>query len=70
MAGAQMRWPTKPSRLVAQGYRAMKLRMGDVPANDIARTAACAPTTKASTGLEVDEAFLKAHPLIEGPCYV
>ena len=28
------------------------------------------PYEDTSIGLEVDEAFLKAHPLIEGPCYV
>ncbi|MGB6103313.1 MAG: mandelate racemase/muconate lactonizing enzyme family protein [Pusillimonas sp.] len=28
------------------------------------------PYDDTSIGLEVDESFLKAHPLIEGPCYV
>ncbi|NVO15957.1 MAG: mandelate racemase/muconate lactonizing enzyme family protein [Rhodoplanes sp.] len=28
------------------------------------------PSEKPGIGLEVDEAFIKAHPLIDGPCYV
>jgi L-alanine-DL-glutamate epimerase-like enolase superfamily enzyme len=28
------------------------------------------PSEKPGLGIEVDEAFVRAHPLIDGPCYV
>jgi L-alanine-DL-glutamate epimerase-like enolase superfamily enzyme len=28
------------------------------------------PSEKPGIGVEVDEAFVRAHPLIDGPCYV
>ena len=28
------------------------------------------PSERPGLGVEVDEAFVRAHPLIDGPCYV
>ena len=43
--------------------------LGGVP-YQLSESGQVLPLEKAGIGIEVDEKFLAAHPLIEGPCYV